>query len=116
MKPVEIAELFSMGKFSPLFAYFSDQIVWDIVGQQRLTDIHAVQQHCLEIETYFQNTEHYFKVHKIVQHQNLCFIQGNAQFISDHSITEISACDIYTFNDTQKLIRIESYCITLGIT
>ena len=113
MNQLQIARAFSVGNFSPFFNQFSDQIIWDIIGQQRIVGISAVKQHCLEIEKHFQSVEHNFQIIKEIQHHNLYFIQGTAEFITHDLVSKISACDIYTFNHSNALIHVESYCISV---
>lgn len=111
MNLTEIAQSFSTGKFSEIQNYFSDNIVWNIVGEQQLTGLKEVTQHCLSIEKYFKTTLHEFNIQTTHSFENSIVIQGEAHFFEANKTTHISACDVYTFNSDGKLIHIQSYCI-----
>lgn len=116
MNQLQIAKSFSLGQFTTILDCFSEHIIWEIVGQQRLVGVQEVTQHCQQIQHYFKMTEHHFQILKEVQTGNLCVIQGTAQLISPDAVTHISACDIYTFDSSNSLIQVESYCMTLPST
>lgn len=109
----EIATLFSKGKFANIFAYFSDEVVWDIIGEKTFEGRDAVVIHCQEVAKYFQSVQTDFKTHEIIFAENNLIIIGRAKFLQDDKDSNfISACDIYEFNADNKINKISSYCIT----
>lgn len=111
MTPLEISRLCSLGEFNHIKQYFSENIVWEIIGEQELPNLDAVLKHCTQIETYFNSVQHEFSIEREYQDQNTCIIQGRALFFTAEQTTRISACDIYTFDGSYKIERIQSYCI-----
>lgn len=109
----QIAKAFSLGEFDTVFKYFSEHIVWDIVGEQRFVGIQDVTKHCFQIQKYFNTTQHDFKIFNEFQCDHRCVVQGLATFSSNDSMTQIQACDVYSFDSEQMLNKIESYCIQI---
>ena len=113
MNNIEIAKCFSLGQFSQIDQYLDDNIIWDVIGENTFLGKLAVLQQTQKIESYFQSVIHHFQLdqtHLIDQH---IIIQGQAIFQSSDQITKISACDIYQFNQSSQIIKIQSYCIPL---
>jgi ketosteroid isomerase-like protein len=109
----EIAELFSNGKFDEVINYLSDEIVWDVVGENVFNGKEAVIKNCEQTAQYFDSVETNFKTHDILLSDNKVVITGTAEFKQDgKSINLVSACDIYEFNEKNLLKKILSYCIT----
>ncbi|MDP1372262.1 nuclear transport factor 2 family protein [Acinetobacter lwoffii] len=113
MMLTDIAQCFSIGQFSQIQPYFSEDIVWEIVGEQRLSGIDQVLKHCQSIEQYFKLTPHEFQIQSIHQADHHVIIQGEAYFHNGNQTTHISACDVYTFNDLNQLVQVQSYCISI---
>ncbi len=108
----EIAELFSNGKFDKTMDYLSDEIVWNIVGENIFDGKKAVMENCEQTAEYFTFVETDFKTNDILISENKVIIIGTAEFKRDgQRINFVSACDIYEFNEKDEIEKISSYCI-----
>jgi ketosteroid isomerase-like protein len=108
----EIAELFSKGKFKEIMGYLSDKIVWNIIGENIFKGKKAVTENCEQTAEYFKSVETDFKTEKIIESDNNVIVTGTAEFKQDGKrLNFISACDIYEFNEQNKINEISSYCI-----
>ncbi|MBJ2175718.1 nuclear transport factor 2 family protein [Aureibaculum sp. A20] len=109
----EIAKLFSNGKFDKTIDYLSEEIVWNIIGENIFDGKKAVTKNCEQIGEYFKSMQTDFKTDKIIVSDNKVIIIGTAEFKQDGKrLNFISACDIYEFNDQNMIDKISSYCIT----
>jgi hypothetical protein len=113
MMLTDIAQYFSIGQFSQIQPCFSEDIVWEIVGEQRLLGIDQVLKHCQSIKHYFKLTPHEFQIQSILQAGHHVIIQGEAYFHNGNQTTHISACDVYNFSDLNQLVQVQSYCISI---
>lgn len=114
MDAIQIAQQFSLGHFTQLHSYISDDIVWEIIGERSLTGKETVLHHIATIETSFRNTPHLFTIEHTHICQNFIIIQGEATFHSAGLDQVIRACDIYKFNQGSQILRIQSYCIPVN--
>ena len=113
MTLTDIATYFSTGQFSRIQQHFSEAITWEIVGEQRLSGFDQVLKHCQSIEHYFSTVAYKFHIQAIHQTGHHVIVQGEAQFHDTKQRSRISACDVYTFNNLNQLIQIQSYCISI---
>lgn len=113
MTLTDIATCFSMRQFSPIQQHFSEAITWEIVGEQQLSGFDQVLKHCQSIEHYFTTIAHEFHIQAIHQTGHHVIVQGKAQFHNPQHTSQISACDVYTFNNLNQLAQIQSYCISI---
>ena len=108
----EIAEFFSNGKFNKTTEYLSEEIVWNVVGENIFDGKKAVTENCEQTAEYFKSVETDFKTDKIIETDNKVIVIGTAEFKRDGKrLNFISACDIYEFNEQNKIDKISSYCI-----
>ena len=108
----EVAELFSNGKFENIMDYFSEGIVWDVIGESLFEGKKAVRENCEQTASYFKSLQTDFITNDILVSENKVIIRGTAEFIRDGKrINFISACDIYEFNNRNEIEKISSYCI-----
>lgn len=108
-----IAKLFSNGQFEAVFKYLSDNIVWVTIGENTITHKDDLIKHCQKVKLYFQSVETEFAISDVITSGNKVVITGTAKFINDEKfVSTISACDIYEFNDDNKIKSITSYCIS----
>lgn len=108
----EIAELFSNGKFDKTTDYLSDEIVWNVVGENIFDGKKAVTENCEQTTKYFKSVQTDFKTDKLIVSENNVIVIGTAEFKRDGKrLNFISACDIYEFNEHNKIKKISSYCI-----
>lgn len=116
MQKIEIAQLFSLGQLQDIDQYFATDIQWDIIGEQKLHGIGEVFKYCQNIFKYFKSVECVFSINNIYETSNTVIIDGFAIFRSDDAENHIAACDIYSFNQKNKITSIKSYCIPIKIT
>lgn len=108
----EIAELFSNGKFEKIFNYLSDGIVWNIIGENIFEGKNAVIKNCKQTAEYFKSVQTVFKTNDVLVSDNKVIIIGTAEFKREGKrLNFVSACDIYEFNEKNKIEIISSYCI-----
>ena len=113
MTLTDIATCFSTGQFSRIQQHFSETITWEIIGERQLSGIDQVLKHCQSIEHYFTTVAHEFYIQAIHQASLHVIVQGEAQFHDTQQTSRISACDVYTFNNSNQLAQIQSYCISI---
>jgi len=113
MTLTDIATCFSTGQFSQIQDYFSEAITWEIVGERQLVGLDQVLKHCQTIEHYFTTVAHEFHIQAIHQTGHHVIVQGKAQFHDVKQTSRISACDVYTFDNLNQLVQIQSYCISI---
>lgn len=114
MKPTqkEIAESFSNGLFERTFHYLSDNIIWDVVGENVFKGKTEVVNNCRQISEYFKSVETNFKTDDIIVTENKVVIRGTGEFLRNGKrVNLITACDVYEFNNENELEKIFSYCI-----
>jgi hypothetical protein len=112
----EIAEAFSIGNFELTFAYLSNNIVWDVVGENLFKGKSAVINNCKQTSEYFKSAETNFKTEDSIAADNKVIIRGTGEFKRDGKrINFITACDVYEFNKEGELEKIFSYCIPRNI-
>ncbi|SDS35419.1 nuclear transport factor 2 family protein [Christiangramia echinicola] len=108
----EIVELFSNGKFDKTMDYLSEQIVWNIVGENTFEGKKAVMENCEQTAEYFNSVQTDFKTEELIETDNKVIIIGTAEIKRDGKrLNFISACDIYEFNEKNEIEIISSYCI-----
>lgn len=108
----QIAASFSGGDFEKAYPYFSDNITWDIVGENSFTGKKAVIENCEQVAAYFKSVATRFTTAHIIADNNRVAINGTAEFLRDGTrVAFVWACDVYEFNEQQELEKITSYCI-----
>ena len=111
MTQKEIAESFSNGKFELVFEHFAENIQWTIIGEAQYDGIKEVIENCEQTVNYFKSVTTEFKTLNVIEGNNLIAINGTAEFLKDNKrVAFVSACDVYEFNNENKLERITSYC------
>ena len=109
----KIARDFSLGEFESAYSYLSEDIKWHVVGESKTQGREAVIARCKETRAYFDPNKTDFTVFKLIESGNQVIITGSAIFDNNGNVTRIDACDIYTFNEENQLIEIESYCVPI---
>ena len=109
----KIARDFSVGEFESAYSYLSEDIKWLVVGESKTQGREAVIARCKETRAYFDSINTDFTVFKLIESGNQVIITGSAIFDNNGNVTRIDACDIYTFNEENQLIEIESYCVPI---
>ena len=112
MTQKQIAEAFSIGNFELIYPYLADDVQWTIVGEDFFEGKKAVTDNCEQVASYFKSVTTNFNTINIIAENNRVAVSGTAEFIRDgQRVSFISACDVYEFNDNNKLQTITSYCI-----
>lgn len=107
-----IAEAFSMGEFEEVFDYLDENIIWTILGESEILGKHAVTNHCKQVKDYFNSVTTNFEIQDTISHYNKVIVMGRAEFTRDKQfVSTVSACDVYEFNSSRKIVKITSYCI-----
>lgn len=109
----KIARDFSLGEFESAYSYLSEDIKWHVVGESKTQGREAVIARCKETRAYFDSINTDFTVFKLIESGNQVIITGSGIFDNNGNVTRIDACDIYTFNEENQLIEIESYCVPI---
>ena len=108
----QIAELFSGGQFSKVYMHLSQNIVWNVVGEDSFVGKEAVVKNCEQVASYFNTVTTKFKTENIIVEGNKVAIEGTAEFIREGKrVAYVWASDIYQFNNNGELEKITSYCI-----
>ncbi|MDQ3071961.1 MAG: hypothetical protein M3Q97_01670 [Bacteroidota bacterium] len=113
MTKLEIAEAFSGGKFEKCFDYLTDRTVWNTLGEQYLAGRKEIESFCKNISAYFDSVSTNFKQLNLIENERCVAINGTAEFIREGKrVSFVSSCDVYVFDSNNKIISINSYCIT----
>jgi len=108
----KIAELFSHGKFDKTLNCLSEDITWNVIGENIFDGKKAVTKNCEQTAEYFKSVQTDFKTDKLIESDNKVIVIGTAEFKRDGKrLNFISACDIYEFNEQNEIEKISSYCI-----
>ncbi|WP_452223561.1 hypothetical protein [Lacinutrix chionoecetis] len=108
----EIAVLFSKGEFNKVMDNLSENIIWNIVGDQVLEGKKTVLENCQQTAAYFSSVETEFKTNDLMVSNNKIIITGTAEFKRNGKrLNFISACDVYEFDENDMIKAIASYCI-----
>ena len=112
MTQKQIAEAFSNGNFELTFPYLAKNVQWTVVGDAFFDGKQAVIDNCSQVAHYFKSVTTHFKTINVIAGDGRVAINGTAEFIRDGKrVNFVSACDVYEFNDDNKLQAITSYCI-----
>ena len=113
MTKSEIAQAFSGGQFEKCLDYLTDQTTWNTPGEQFLTGRNEIEPFCKNIAAYFSSVATNFKQLNLIENDNCVAINGTAEFIREGKrVSFVSSCDVYEFDSENKIVSINSYCIT----
>lgn len=113
MTKKEIAQAFSDGQFEKCLDYLTEQTIWNTPGEQFLTGRKEIEPFCKKISAYFSSVTTDFKQLNLIENECCVSINGTAEFIREgERVSYISSCDVYEFDTENKIISINSYCIT----
>jgi hypothetical protein len=109
----KIAKEFSTGNFDSTFQYLSDNVQWNIIGQNFFQGKTDVILNCKNTAQYFKSVKTNFLVEDILTHKNKVVVIGTAEFLRDgERLDFVYATDIYEFNEDKMINKISSYCIS----
>ncbi|MGB5820758.1 MAG: nuclear transport factor 2 family protein [Saonia sp.] len=108
----EIAIAFSNGEFEKTYPFLSKDIVWEIVGENTFKGKENVITNCKQTTEYFNSVETIFNTEDVVTSSDRMIVRGTAEFKKEGKrVNFIKACDVYEFDDEDKIVNIYSYCI-----
>ena len=109
----KIAKEFSIGNFDSIFHYLSENVQWNIIGQNSFEGKTDVILNCKTTAQYFKSVQTNFITEDILSHKNKVVVIGTAEFLRDGKRLDfIYATDIYEFNNDKMINKISSYCIS----
>ncbi|OYX27271.1 MAG: hypothetical protein B7Z06_04470 [Flavobacteriales bacterium 32-35-8] len=112
MTKIEIAKAFSNGAFYKAYDHIAEDAIWEVVEENMFVGKKAIVENCNQVAAYFKSVTTNFKTHHVISEENKVVVNGTAEFIRDGKrVSFVSACDLYEFNDQNKIERITSYCI-----
>ena len=114
MTQEEIARAFSNGRFELTYPFLADDAKWTIIGEgeNEFEGKQAIIDNCEQTAAYFKSVTTKFETLNCIADVNRVAVNGTAAFIRNNKqVAFISACDVYEFNDENKLESITSYCI-----
>ena len=113
MTKKEISEAFSGGQFNKCLEYLTDQTICNTPGEQWLKGRNEIEPFCKNIAAYFGSVTTIFKQLNLIENENCVAINGTAEFIREGKrVAFVSSCDVYEFDSNNKILSINSYCIT----
>lgn len=113
MTKSEIAQAFSGGQFEKCLNYLTDQTIWNTPGEQFLTGRKEIEPFCKNITDYLRRVTTNFKELNLIENDRCVAINGTAEFIREGKrVAFVSSCDVYEFDLDNKILSINSYCIT----
>ncbi len=112
MNTIELARLFSIGKFEPVYDFIAPDAVWTIIGEKQLSGKDAIMAHCQQVSDYFRTVTTNFITDMVIAQDERVVVSGTAEFSrAGQRLSFISACDVYEFTSEGQLKSITSYCI-----
>ena len=71
-----------------------------------------ILENCNQVANYFKSVTTKFNIAQIITEKNKVVVTGTAEFLRNNKrVSFISACDVYDFNNQNKIQEINSYCI-----
>jgi hypothetical protein len=112
MTKTEIAKAFSNGEFEKIYKFISDTAVWTVVEADTFIGKQSIIDNCERVGNYFRSVVTDFKTLNVIAEGNKVVINGTAEFWRDEeSVSFVSSCDVYEFDDFNQIQNITSYCI-----
>ena len=103
---------FSYGRFDACYSYMSEDLVWEIIGENQFTGKEAVEAQCRQTAAYFDSVTTEFITEAVLADDRQVMVSGSAAFYRENKLLSfIKACDLYTFNETGQIVSIRSWCI-----
>lgn len=110
---MEIAQAFSNRNLEQCLECLTEQTFWNTPGEQYLIGRKEIEPFCKKISAYFNILTVNFQQLNLIENDRCIAINGTATFIREGKrIAFVSSCDVYEFDDKNKIVSIISYCIT----
>ncbi len=111
----QIAETFCRHNFSEIYPYMTNNIKWNIIGEETLMGREAVINQCEQSAKFLEAATTTITKLKLNSGKNFVAVEGSAQYRDqDNQVSGVASCDVFQFSDG-KLIEISSYNIALKI-
>ena len=112
MTDKEKARAFSNGEFETVLNFIAEDAVWTIMEENTFSGKKAIGQNCEQVASYFKTVTTKFETLNIIGEDKKVAVNGTAEFFKNgKSVSFISACDLYEFNEKNEIQTITSYCI-----
>lgn len=112
MTKSEIAKAFSNGEFEKTYNFIAENAEWTVIEEDSFVGKQAIIENCEQVGSYFKSVQTVFNTFNVIVEGNKVAINGTAEFLREGKrVSFVSACDIYEFNDENKIQAIISYCI-----
>lgn len=112
MTKTEISKAFSNGEFEKTYNFIANNAIWKVIEEETFEGKKAIIENCEKVGSYFNSVTTDFKTLNVISDNNIVVVNGTAEFIRDNkTVSFVSACDIYEFNDNNQIQTITSYCI-----
>lgn len=112
MNKEKVAELFSTGQFIKVYDFIAENAKWEVVEENNYIGKKEIVENCEQVTKYFKSVTTNFITKNIISNHKVVVIEGTAEFIRDNkTISFVTACDLYRFNDQDQIESITSYCI-----
>ena len=109
----EIARAISSHRFDDAMPYLSEDVVWELVGEDVLVGKQAVVDACASVAAELRGTETSFDQFKVITGPASVVIDSVAGYrAAEGSLSRVASCDIYDFIGGQ-VTHIRSYNIEL---
>lgn len=109
--PREIAEAFSRHRFDEAYEHLAPDIVWVLVGGDRIEGRETVISLCKETLTGLADTTTEFERFLVIADETAAAVDVVARYVdADGSATTVSSCDLYEF-DQGLVTTITSYTV-----
>ncbi|HSY62031.1 MAG TPA: nuclear transport factor 2 family protein [Cytophaga sp.] len=104
-----MSQKFSSGDFAAVYAYFSDTIEWNIIGNQVLRGKADTINFCDKMLKKMESSE--LTNNNVIETKEQIVIEGNCRYFdAEGKEAFVNYCDIYQF-ENGKIKTITSYCI-----
>lgn len=112
MTKEQIAQAFSTGMFEKNYEYIAEDTEWIVVEENHFKGKQAILHNCKQVGAYFKSVTTDFKILNVISDRHHVVVSGTAEFIKNNQcVSFVSACDLYEFDEGNKIQKITSYCI-----
>lgn len=112
MDNAAIAEAFSRHRFAETYPRISDDVVWTVVGAQRLDGKAAVVAACDESAGHLKDVTTTFRFVNVVDGGDTVVVDTESEYVDADGSTVVASCDLYSFT-AGALTGIRSYTLAL---
>jgi ketosteroid isomerase-like protein len=107
------ARAFSECNFEDVYPYLSEDVVWNVIGDEPLEGKQEVVNACEESAEYLDGVTAKFTRFNVLSGKDFVVVDSQADYEEEGDTSTVASSDIYRFKDG-KLVEITSYNIELG--